>query len=203
MKTGRIISLAAVVLLLAGCFVASFYPLYSDTDLHPDTLLAGEWLDKDSTLWRFDYMTFQEKDKPRVTDSTGYVLTFQEKGEERGKSSMEIRVIRLKGYCFLDFYIHELIEENYPDFFDLHTLAIHTFAIVTQEGDSLKLSWLGPEWIKEQAHAKKLEISYLERNDKVFLTARTPDLQKFMVKCAGIPEAWEKGTSFLLYRPSH
>lgn len=203
MKTGRITSLLIITLLLAGCFVASFYPLYTDADLHTDTLMAGEWLDGDSTLWKFDYITSQEKDRPPLTDSTGYFLTFREKGEQPGNSSMEVRVVRLKGNWFLDFFINEIKDENYPDFFDLHTLPIHTFAQVTLTGDSLVLNWLGTEWIKEQAKQKKLKISCLERDDDVLLTAPTPDLQKFMVQCVAIPEAWEKGTSFTLGRPSH
>lgn len=200
MKTGRITSLLALVLLLAGCFVASFYPLYTDADLHPDTLMAGAWLDKDSTLWNFEYITLRESDKPMVTDSTGYYLTFQENGEERGKSSLEIRVVRLGGIFFLDFFINDIKSEDFPDFFMLHTIPIHTFAMVTRQGDSITLTWLGEEWVKEQARQKKLEISHLERNDEVLLTARTPDLQKFMVKCAAIPEAWEKGTTIVLHR---
>ncbi|HNQ36767.1 MAG TPA: hypothetical protein PK489_03205 [Prolixibacteraceae bacterium] len=202
MKTGRFALVLFLSLVLAGCFVASFYPLYTSADLHPDTLLAGEWFDGDSTLWKFDYITVQEKDKPSVTDSTGYILTFREKGEEQSKSSMEIRVVRLDGNCFLDFFINEIKDENYPDFFDLHTMAIHTFAMVTQKGDSLLLTWLGTEWIKEHARAHKLKVAFLERDDDILLTAPTSDLQKFMVKCATIPEAWEKGTSFLLHRPS-
>lgn len=200
MKTGKFALLLSITLLLAGCFVASFYPLYTNSDLHIDTLLAGEWTEKDSTLWKFDYITFQEKDKPLVTDSTGYFLTFQEKGKEPGKSSFQVRVVRLQGHCFLDFYIHEIKREGYPDLFDLHTMAIHTFARVTQKGDSLVLNWLGTGWIKEQAKQKKLKISWLERNEEILLTARTPELQEFMVECAAIPEAWEKGTSYLLFR---
>lgn len=202
MKTAGLTLLLLVILLLAGCFVASFYPLYTDADLHTDTLLAGEWMDKDSTLWDFNYITIQEKDKPQVTDSTGYTLSFQEKGKERGKSVMEIRVVRLEAYCFLDFYVRNIEREGYPDFFDLHTMAIHTFARVTQKGDSLLLTWLGTEWVQEQARQEMLKVAYLERNDEILLTARTPDLQKFMVRCAGIPEAWEKGTSFILHRAS-
>lgn len=203
MKTGRITSLLIITLLLAGCFVASFYPLYTDADLHTDTLMDGEWLDGDSTLWKFEYITIQEKDKPQGTDSTGYYLTFQEKGKTPGKSSFEIRVVRLDGHCFLDFYINDIKREGYPDLFDLHTMAIHTFARVNLAGDTLHLNWMDPEWIKQLEEDKKLNIRYLKREDDILLTEATADLQKFMVRYADVPAAWEKGTSFKLTRVSN
>ncbi len=202
MKTGRIISLMAIVLLLAGCFVASFYPLYTDADLHPDSLMTGRWLDKDSTLWNFEYITLQESDKPRVSDSTGYYLSFQEKGKSPGKSTFEIRVVRLDGHCFLDFYINDIKRERYPDLFDLHTMAIHTFARAILAGDTLHLNWMDPEWLKQLEKDKALKIRYLKRGDEVLLTAPPADLQKFMVRYADEPAAWEKGTSFKLVRAS-
>lgn len=203
MKTNRFILLLLVCLFLGGCLVASFYPLYTRADLQNDTLLAGEWFDEDMTLWTFNYISTQEKDKPAVIDSTGYSLTFREKGKELSPSSMEVRVVRLKGICFLDFFIKDIKREGYPDFFDLHTMPVHTFARVTQNGDSLALNWLGTEWIKEQAKQKKLKIPYLKRDEEILLTAGTRDLQKFMIKCAAIPEAWEKGVLFQLGRSLH
>jgi len=202
MKTRLILSLLLITLLLGGCFVASFYPLYTPSDLHPDTLMAGKWLDEDSTVWYFDYVTLSEKDQPTVTDSTGYYLTFQEKGKEPGKSSLEIRVVRLEGLTFLDFFIHEVKREEYPDFFDLHTLPIHTFAKVTLEKDTLHLNWLNPEWLSQLEKEKKLKIRYLKRSDDILLTAPSKDLQKFVIRYAGVPAAWEKGTSFKLTRTS-
>ncbi len=202
MKTRQIIPLLLFTLLLGGCFVASFYPLYTQADLHPDTLMAGHWLNDDSTLWAFDYLTVQDKEKPAKTDSTGYTLTFREKDGKMNQSTFEIRVVRLEGTCFLDFFIKDIDREGYPDFFDLHTMAIHTFAKVTLEKDTLHLNWLDPEWLKQLEEDKKLKVRYLKRDDDILLTAPPADLQKFMVNVADLPAAWEKGTSFKLTRPA-
>jgi hypothetical protein len=55
MKTKTILPIAALFLFLSGCVVFSFYPLYTEKDLFPNDLLVGEWIDDDSTVWKFDF----------------------------------------------------------------------------------------------------------------------------------------------------
>ncbi len=186
---------------MTHCFVWSFYPLFTPGDLRPNDLLAGEWLTGDSTGWKFGYLVRREKESPPVADSTTYVLTFREKDEKWSGSSMLVRVVSLDGNLFLDFFINEIEREGYPDFFDLHTFPVHTFARLTQTADSLQLQWMDPGWMKRLAGAGKLKIRHLMREDEVLLTAPTGDLQKFVVKHARNEEAWKDGMSITLTRP--
>ncbi|AHW62099.1 hypothetical protein FH5T_15175 [Draconibacterium orientale] len=47
MKTRNILLIATITLLLSGCVVYSFYPLYTDSDLFENDLLLGEWFEDD------------------------------------------------------------------------------------------------------------------------------------------------------------
>jgi hypothetical protein len=200
MKPKFLITFIIFTLLLGGCFVYSFYPLYTEKDLFPNSLLLGKWAGDDATLWNFEYISVSGDNNTRRTDSTGYYLTLKEKGKEPGNSSMEVRIVRLKGNYFLDFYINEIKKEDYPDFFDLHTMPVHTFARLTFLNDSVSFDWMNPNWVIKMTEDKKLKIKYLQNDKYVLLTAKTPDLQKFMIKYARLEEAYKEGMNFKLGR---
>jgi hypothetical protein len=74
MKTRKLFFIGFIALFFSGCVVYSFYPLYTEKDLFPNTLLLGEWLDEDGTEWKFEY-AYKGKKVPENMDSTSYILT--------------------------------------------------------------------------------------------------------------------------------
>jgi len=198
MKPKILLSLVLLAFVLSGCFVFSFYPLYTDRDLFPNTLLLGDWTDKDSVAWRFVHRPVTDANSPQKVDSTVYLLTMKEPGGEWKNSSFEVRVVRLNGTCFLDFYLKDYRSGTDPDWFDLHLVPVHTFARVTFEGNLVTLNWLDPKWLEELLKKNKNKIRHENNGNHILLTARTAQLQKFVVKSFRDEAAWKDGITVKL-----
>jgi hypothetical protein len=69
MKMLKVFMSVALFIYMSGCVVYSFYPLYTEKDLFPNSLLFGQWIDEDGTEWNFEY-DYKGKKVPENIDST-------------------------------------------------------------------------------------------------------------------------------------
>ena len=201
MKLRILSTIAVAALLLTGCFVFSFYPLYTDEDLFANDLLLGEFCDSDSALWHFEYKTTGEGDDLK-TDSTCYILTIKEKGKEFTKSSFEVKIVKLDEFYFLDFYLneYEYRQGGDPNLFDLHLMPVHTFAKAEFAGNEVKINWFDPDWLEKLIKENKIRIHHENNGEHILLTAKPKELQKFVLKYVNSEVAFDDGLDEVLIR---
>ncbi|MDX8340279.1 hypothetical protein SLH46_13850 [Draconibacterium sp. IB214405] len=209
MKTRNILVIAIITLLLSGCVVYSFYPLYTDDDLFENDLLLGEWFEDDNQdvvfgdgddSWNFTHPFLGDK-KDGIRDKKRYVLTLtsNESGVVK-ESKFEVHVIKLADEYFLDFYIEEYGDEDNITLSDLHLVPVHTFAKLKVYEDKLEIRWFDPEWLEDLIKENKIRIHHEDNGDVILLTAKPKELQKFVTKYVDSEEAFEDGLDVELYR---
>ncbi len=198
MKPKNLIVVFLLIFLVSGCVVFSFYPLYTEKDLFANELLTGEWLDKDSTIWKFEY-NYKGKELPENIDSMAYILTLKENDQEKfSKASLLVHVVKLRNHYFLDFYLEEYFDDDNFSLFDFHVLPVHTFAKLELKNDSAYISWFNQDWLKDLIHENRIRIHHEDNGDHILLTAKPQELQKFVIKYVNSTEAFEDGLNAAL-----
>ena len=201
MKAKIIVPMLLLSLFFSGCLVFSFYPLYTEEDLFANDLLLGEFYDSDSALWHFDYKMVGEEGNKKA-DSTAYILTIKEKGEEFIKASFVVKVIKLSENYFLDFYIedYEYAHGKDPNLFDLHLMPVHTFAKAGIEDGIISINWFDPDWLEKLIKENKIRIHHENNGEHILLTAKPKELQKFVIKYVHTKDAFDDGMDEQLTR---
>ena len=175
MKPGLILSL---MMLLTGCIAVSIHPLYTEKDVQFNPDLLGTWKganDKGQLIFK-------------KTENNGYDMTFI---EQEDSARFEVYLVQLDRKWFLDIY-----PEGSGKICDLH-LAVHHFARIWIEKDTMKLAILSYEWLKDSFEKKEIKLNHEIDNGYVVLTASTPDLQKFIKKYADNPEVFPDPLTFI------
>lgn len=199
MKARKFIPAAFILLFLSGCVVYSFYPLYNEKDLFENKILLGNWMDEDSSMWVFNYPKMGNKENS-PDDSTGYELRIKEKDEpELSKEFFDVKVVKLQGHYFLDFYLKDYGKDEMT-LFDFHIIPVHTFAKLTIEKNSIRINWFNQDWLKELIKENKIRIHHEDNGDVVLLTAKPGELQKFVIKYVNSEEAFNDGLEVILKR---
>ena len=182
MKNRFFVLTAGVSLVLAGCFVPSVNPLYTEKDLVYDPALLGTWGEpKDEE--RYIFTRAGEK---------AYTWTVKEKD---GSSEFDAHLLQLGEHRFLDALLVRMKGEWKGGGFGRVAYVArpaHIFFKVEVTNATLRLGGLHPEWLgkllKEQPGLIAHEwVKEPDANDesRVLLTASTADLQKFMLKYVG------------------
>lgn len=192
MKLKNLIPIAVLLLFVSGCVVFSFYPLYTEKDLFANDLLTGQWIDKDSSIWRFEH-DYKGKQLPENIDSTAYLLTIKEKDEQFSKSSLQVHVVKLGNHYFLDFYLEDYFDNDNLTLFDFHVLPVHTIAKLELKKDSAYINWFNQDWLKDLIHENRIRIHHEDNGEHILLTAKPEELQKFAIKYVNSTEAFEDG----------
>lgn len=190
----RIIAVILTLILIPGCVVISFYPLYEEKDLFANDLLLGSWYGDDSTVWEFKYPNIKKNDK-NVQDSTGYIMRMTSADGYREKSTLLVHVIKLDEIYYLDFYLedYEPTDKDRGDLvlFDLHMMPVHTFARMNVLRDSIEISWFDPDWLDKHISENKVRIRHEKNESNTLLTARPGELQAFVKKYGHLDEAYD------------
>ena len=209
MKTRNVLLIAIITLLLSGCVVYSFYPLYTESDLFENDLLLGEWFEDDDNdvvfsgsddSWNFTH-PFVGDIKDSIRDKKRYVLslTSTENGVVK-ESKFAVHVIKLADEYFLDFYIEDYGDDDNITLADLHLVPVHTFAKLSVSDDKLEIRWFDPEWLEDLIKENKIRIHHEDNGDYILLTAKPKELQKFVSKYVDSEEAFEDGLEVELFR---
>lgn len=176
MKTRIMMAMLMVCLLASGC-VESLYPVYDTKTQVFEKALVGKWVQGKST-WSF---------APR--DETEYQLTVT---DENGRQMPFVaRLARVDGLLLLDLYPDDTpgagAENAAPGTFrDYHHFPVHSFYLVKKLDDVLELGVGNIKEIRAYLKAHPDALAHAVVDDRLLLTAPTPDLQKFVVEHQGL-----------------
>ena len=168
---------------LCGCVpVASLHCLYTEADVIFEEKLLGTWVDdpnEPDTTWEFT----------RIDDpNNAYKLIFTD--EEGRKGSFVAHLVKLKDKLFLDVFPGELpwemedpnkVDWPYNAFF---LIPAHTFIKVESIEPQLKMRITQESKMEELLKESPNAIEHILIEDRLILTAKTKQLQEFILKYA-------------------
>lgn len=209
MKSQKFIVIGLLIVFLSGCVVYSFYPLYTESDLFPNDLLTGQWLESDDEdaapedvdgIWTFEH-PYIDKKKSDERDSLSYILTLKQKEDgEYFESVFDVHLIKLGGDYFLDFYLRDFLEGEELTLDNFHVIPVHTFAKLEIKDNGLFINWFDPNWLEELVRQNKIRIHHEDNGDFILLTAKPKELQKFVTKYVNSEDAFKDGLQVELVR---
>jgi hypothetical protein len=163
-----------LVLILSGCWILSFHPLYFEDDLVFEKELLGSWASQEEGQDDAERWTFLRKEEPAyrliVTDDEG------------GEGEFEARLLRLDRILYLD--LLPLEPEKGNEFHFAHLVPCHSFLRVELEDGVLRLRAMDYDWLNDRLKDGRIKIGHARREDGFILTAPTGELQKFIRKHA-------------------
>jgi hypothetical protein len=180
----------ALFYLLAGILgscvpTMSLHQLYNEQDVVFDQKLLGTWVGDSNKTMKF---TWPEKEgkKYRLI----YTFVDEDKGSE-AKGIFTVHLVKLKDKLFLDVFPEEFPGGKFeePDeakwFYNAFFFTpMHTFAAVDSIEPQLKLRLTDNETIKKFLEKDPNAIKHEMIEDNPVLTAKTAELQKFVLKYA-------------------
>ena len=177
LKTFLAIGVAACAA-LAGCYVQSIHPLYSDRTSLFDPALLGTWVAEED-----DEFVFTLEDTTRGV----YTLICDESG---ATARFQAVLAEIDGVRFMDLFPEEPGNDN--GFYRDHLMRVHSVLKLERMADTLSVSDFDAEWLSTMAADKKLTIPHVSLDGAVLLTASTEELQAFVRKYAKTPEAFSE-----------
>ena len=215
MKAKRRFFLPAVALLalIPGCTVLSFYPLYTEDVLVKNDTIIGKWettegflsSNDDTLVWEITFNKKQWIKKPNTPFDRGekevpnkytYSLFLYDKSTPDNKSEFQMHLIHLAGETFIDFYPEKWETDNI--ILGFHLIGVHTFAKVNITTDSITINWFDADWFANKLEEKKIRIKHEKNSSNILLTAQPKELQKFVVKYADDENAFDYDSPFVL-----
>lgn len=181
---------ACCAVLFTGCSVPGVYPLYTPADRVFEPELLGTWQTFDEAK---DWDAFRTLTFARLGAEDGvpaYRLGVAET-PDAAPEFFEAHLVRLGNHLFLDIVPADIDLKS--EFAGYHLMRLHTYYLYEREGRALRLTPLSPAWVQEQAEAGSLGVDYVrdaDNDDRVVLTANTPDLQVFVRRTLRSLEAW-------------
>ena len=180
MQTLKLAVPLALALLLAGCVVPSVHPFYTEETLIFDPGLLGIWADKDGERWIF-----------LASGEAGYELVTNPKGKH-APASFDARLVQIGQQRYLDLCPKQV--EGEPGFRDWHMIPAHSIARVRLNGDTLEMSTLSLEWLRDRIDERQLQIAHSRLGkDSVLLTAPPAQLQAMVMLVADDAKAFPEG----------
>ncbi len=174
MKTRLSIFLISFLWIISGC-VPSLNPLYTEEDLVYNNELIGTWIEiKSKETW-----TFSQKSKKE------YWLNHSENNDA---ALFEAHLVKLGDFLFIDLYPSELKSSNY--LYQTHLYPVHTFSKIRISKNQIVIKILNPIWLEESVENKRINIDYVRSDETILLTAKTTELQNFVLKYALIENAF-------------
>ena len=208
-----VLIVGSILVLLSGCTVWSFYPLYTKDTLVLNDEILGTWVTTsnsfngdDVLIWTFsrkaekwvkkknnniDRGTHQEKNKYT------YKLDVMHEGDSNSMAEFKVHIVKIGDNYYLDFHT-----ENYElnnSMLVLHLMPVHTFA-KARFGEELTLEWFDFDWFEDLIKNNKIRIKHEENRDNIVLTARPEELQKFVLKYGNDTSAFEDGINYVLQK---
>ena len=176
-----------LILLLTGLVVScipSLYPLYEAKDLLLDKQLEGIFASGEDEYWRIELLDLEwEKefsdDWNRYNSGKTYKLVVR---EDELVQDFALHLLKLGDDHYLDFYP---VDFDIPNkLLKQQLIPAHIFAKVEISEKYLVLHYFNNDWLDELFDQKQIKLSHTELPDRYLLTAKTGELQKFIIKYA-------------------
>ena len=159
------IIVVAMTISMMGCPTRSLFPLFTEKDLVFDQALVGTW---DGTEDGETYAFQRSGEK-------GYAVVLRDKsGDTR---NYNVQLGRLGTFLFTD-------TSPSKGGGDHHFISAHLISRIALEGDTLRMSLLESDWLRDMIDAKKLSIAHVRRGGEIILTATTEELQSLVLRFA-------------------
>ncbi|MBI9061647.1 MAG: hypothetical protein JEZ14_06635 [Marinilabiliaceae bacterium] len=196
MKTKVILTCFICLILISGCTVLSFYPLYTPNELIRDDRIIGKWksdglnFNSDSLIWE---VSFNEKIWKKILNNPfdrgskeiqnhfTYTLHLYSQSHPEERAEFHLHLVELDGKLYLDFYPENWNMSN--GILAIHLMYVHTFARI-EISDQLEIAWFSTEWLQEQFAKNRIRIKHENNGIYTLLTAQPKELQKFIIKYA-------------------
>jgi hypothetical protein len=171
MRFTLLLAVLAGVAGMTGCAPAvAIHPLYTTQDLVSDLPLEGTWSVKDGEIWQIH------------KSGDGYDVAAVHTGNSIEVSKYNVHLLRLKESEFFD-----VISKPDPEI----GVAGHLFGKIRMEGDELYVSLIDETWLKHLVEAGLAPRSITGEGQQIVLTAPTSELQRFILRHAADPGAWD------------
>jgi len=200
--------------LLNSCIVKSLHPFYTKETIVSDTQFIGKWKEGNKgAIWEvgaFSELISEGNpvDSLSKEDLKEYYKFQHAYFIERTKNDKETRFLampfKINGQLFLDFIPFELDWGFTPRLLKGHLVATHSLVKYDLlENGKISIKWLDEDKIEALFENKKIKIKHEKiglLNDKFLLTAKSEELQKFIVKyiASNDVEKWKTSTKFTL-----
>jgi len=165
MKRIKLIVAVGMSLLMIGCPTRSLFPLFSEKDIVFNPALIGTWAGEEDE-GTFSFVQSGEK---------GYTVTMRD--EKGGTEVYNASLGRLGKYWFMD-------SSPANDERDYHLITAHLITKIQLDGDTLQMSLLESDWLRDMIETKKLSIAHVRRDGEIILTASTEELQALLLRIA-------------------
>ena len=176
-----------IILVLTGIVVScipSLYPLYNLKDLILNPKIEGIFQDEDDSYWQIERINLEWEQKlssnwDSYTSGKTYKLIVR---EENRVQDFAMHLLKLGDDFYMDFYP---VNFNIPHkLLNQQLLPVHIFAKTEVTNDHLILHFFEYEWLSDLIEDQQIKVSHMELPDRTLLTARTDELQKFIIKYA-------------------
>lgn len=217
MKTKKRVLFTVVMsaIIISGCTVLSFYPLYTDDVLIKDDRIIGTWETyessllsselKDTLVWE---IVFNDKKWVRKLNTPfdrgsneepnkfAYTLFLYYASNQEIKAELQLHIVEIDGKTYLDFFPEEWAR-NIP-ILEMHLVGVHSFAKVNIDNDSIAIHWFDSEWFEHNLKENKIHIKHEKNSSNIMLTAQPKELQQFVKKYSDDKDAFDPDAQFIL-----
>ena len=173
--------------LMAGSCIPSLFPLYTNEDLITDDRIVGTWDAGDGGIWvieRLDYSPssdFFSSDWSDTKEKNTYRLVVTEIDRvDTLEAEFLVHMLVLGGQHYLNYYPVDYELDH--DFMSWHMIEANNFSKVWITEDSISLGFFDPSYLEELIDENRIKISHIRHDNGILLTARTRELQKFVIK---------------------
>lgn len=175
------------VLIIGSCGpVLSLYPLYNVSDTIYEPKLIGNWVDEANNVT----MDFTRPEAEGKNYRLVYT-TIDKDTKKVGKGLFSVFLVRLGNKLFLDAFPEEMPNgtlndpNNYKWYYNSFFLIPgHTFAVVDSVEPQLKIRITDSDKLKDFLEKNPDAVKHEIVSDSLALTAKTAELQKFVIKYA-------------------
>lgn len=183
LKARNLIGLPGAALLLASC-IPSVTPLYTARDVVRDPRLPGVWQEaggkEQPDTWKF-----------APSNDGAYQLTVTEKKGKQGK--LAAHLFKLKSEYFLDLVPTDCNHAtNQADLVAFAMFPGHLLFQVPELGPELRVAPVNFDWLQKYLEQHPRALAHHREGDRLLLTARTRDLQHFVLRHLGQGELFEQ-----------
>lgn len=196
MRPKTVLLIIALAALVVSC-IPSLYPLYKPGDLLLNDKLEGIFRSDDEDYWEIEKLDLAWEQKfgdgwNAYQSGYTYKLTVR---EEELVQDFAMHLLQLGGDYYLDFYPvnfdvpHKFLREQ--------LIPAHIFAKAEISDKYLVLHFFNNDWLKGLFEESQIRISHVELPSRWLLTAKTDELQKFIVKYANDSTAFIEADTLL------
>ncbi len=173
--------------LLAGSCIPSLFPLYTEKDLVTDDRIIGTWEAGEMGTWVIERLYYKplidifSSDWSDAKENNTYKLVIIETdGGDTLEAEFVVHMLVLGGQHYLNYYPGDFELDH--DFLSWHMVEANNFSKVWITEDSISLAFFDPSYLEELIDENRIKISHIRHDDGILITARTKELQKFVIK---------------------